>query len=131
MNLTLTIQDTTGTGKVTNSVDVSFEHELVTVKEIIEARVLKEVSEYNTRIPEYFMGLVQPTDAEKTLNGYRLKDRKKIDPEKQVYVALHAFMQNGYFILVNNKQAETLEQEVIITPATTVRFVKLTPLVGG
>jgi hypothetical protein len=36
-----------------------------------------EVEIYNNKMPEYFNGLVQPNDAEKTLNGLRLKDKQK------------------------------------------------------
>jgi hypothetical protein len=131
MSLTITISDTTGVGKVINTIDVLFQQESVRVRDIIEARVLKEVADYNNKTPEYFNGLVQPTHAEKTLNGYRMKDRRKIDPEKQVYIALDAFQKNGYFILVDNKQVETLEQQLQVSSSTNIRFVKLTPLVGG
>jgi hypothetical protein len=41
------------------------------------------------------------------------------------------FLKNGYFVLIDNIQAETLEQEILLTNKTTVSFVKLTPLVGG
>jgi hypothetical protein len=131
MDLTVTINDTTGVGKITNKINVSFRQDNVTVRDIIAARVEKEVSEYNNKKPDYFMGLVQPTHAERTLNGYKMKERKHIDAEKQVYVALDAFMKNAYFILIDNKQAETLEQEVKITTTSNIRFVKLTPLIGG
>ena len=131
MSLTITISDTTGVGKVVNTIDVLLQQESVRVRDIIEARVLKEVGDYNNNTPEYFNGLVQPTHAEKTLNGYRMKDRRKIDPEKQVYIALDAFQKNGYFILVDNKQVETLEQQVQVSSSTRIRFVKLVPLVGG
>lgn len=131
MALTVTINDSTGTGKITNSINLFFKHELITVKELIEARVIKEVKDFNERQPEYFQGLVQPTRAEQTLNGYRLRERKKIDAEKQVYIALDAFQKNGYFVLIDDKQADALEQEVLLTASSTINFVKLTPLVGG
>jgi hypothetical protein len=89
------------------------------------------VKDFNERRPEYFQGLVQPTRAEQTLNGYRLRERKKIDAEKQVYIALDAFQKNGYFVLIDDKQADSLEQEVLLTASSTINFVKLTPLVGG
>jgi len=127
----LTITDRTGTGKIIGEVNISLKTNRVTVKEIIEARVVAEVESYNAKLPEYFKGLVQPTDAEKTLNGYKMKTRKKVDPEKQVYVALDAFQKNGYFVLVDNFQADSLEQEIMITPQTQISFLKLTPLVGG
>lgn len=131
MALSVTINDSTGTGKITNSINLFFKHELITVKELIEARVIKEVKDFNERQPEYFQGLVQPTRAEQTLNGYRLRERKKIDAEKQVYIALDAFQRNGYFVLIDDKQADSLEQEVLLTASSTINFVKLTPLVGG
>src|SRR5687767_7557363 len=130
MAVTVSIQDTLGT-KVSNQIDVQFDSDVVTVKDIIQARVEQEVADYNQKQPEYFKGLVQPTDAEKTLNGYKLKTRKPIDAEKQVYIALDAFTKSAYFVLVNNKQVESLEQEVQIAASSSIKFVKLTPLVGG
>lgn len=76
-------------------------------------------------------GLIQPTAAEKILNGFKLKKRKLIDAEKQMYIALDAFQKNGFFVLVDDLQADTLEQRVDIRPTNTVSFIKLTPLVGG
>lgn len=128
---TLTIKDETSAGKILNEISILLKTSTVTVKEIIEARVIHEVNVYNNKLPEYFQGLVQPTHAEKTLNGYRMRERKKVDVEKQVYIALDAFQKNGYFVLVDDKQADSLEQEVIIKSKTVVSFVKLTPLVGG
>lgn len=128
---TLKIKDETSGGEILNEISVSLKSSTVTIREIIEARVEHEVNVYNQKLPEYFQGLVQPTNAEKTLNGYKMRERKKVDPEKQVYIALDAFQKNGYFVLVDDKQAESLEQEVTVKPQTVVSFVKLTPLVGG
>ena len=110
---------------------LKLEDEITTIGKIIEARVNYEVDDYNKKSPNLFKGLVQPTDAEQTLNGFRMLKRKKIDPEKQVYTALQSFNQNGFFVLVDNKQYENLDDEVLLEKDTTVSFVKLTPLVGG
>jgi hypothetical protein len=131
MSVTLTIQDETAGGKIINEVKVSFENELATVREIINGRVKAEVEAYNQKMPEYFTGLIEPTDAEKTLNGFRLKHKRKVDAEKQCKTALDAFEKNGYFLLIDNIQAESLEQMVIVNDKTKISFVKLTPLVGG
>lgn len=125
------MQDKTSNGKILNEISVHFASNKVTVKEIIETRVTEEVESYNNKLPEYFRGLVQPTDAEATLNGYKLRKHKLIDTEKQVYIALDAFQKNGYFILIDNYQAESLEQVVTLKANTNINFVKLTPLVGG
>lgn len=129
--MNILIKDESATGKILNEIMIAVENELTTVKEIIEARVYAEVEAYNQKLPEYFQGLVQPADTERTLNGYKLNAPRKIDPEKQVYVALDAFQKNGYFILIDDQQAETLEQEVLVGANTSVSFVQLTPLVGG
>jgi len=125
------IKDESATGKILNEIMIAVENELTTVKEIIEARVYAEVESYNQKLPEYFKGLVQPSDTERTLNGFKLKTPRKIDPEKQAYIALNAFQKNGYFILIDDQQAETLEQEILVGADTSVSFVQLTPLVGG
>lgn len=129
--MVLTITDETFTGKVLNELTIEFDTDLVSVKDIITMRVEKEVERYNQKLPEYFNGLVEPTDAEKTLNGYKLKANKIIDAEKQVYIALNAFQKNGYFVLIDNIQCEELEQKITIKQNTTISFIKLTPLVGG
>lgn len=131
MATTLLIKDETATGKVLTETTLHFETEEVTIQEVIEARVLAEVAQYNARATDYFNGLVQPTDAERTLNGYKMRERRVVDPEKQVYVALDAFKKNGYFVLVDDQQVESLNQKVLIRPDSSVSFVKLTPLVGG
>jgi len=125
------IKDESATGKILNEIMIAVENELTTVKEIIEARVYAEVESYNQKLPEYFKGLVQPSDTERTINGFKLKTPRKIDPEKQAYIALNAFQKNGYFILIDDQQAETLEQEILVGADTSVSFVQLTPLVGG
>lgn len=127
----VTIKDETFAGKILNELQLEFACEKVAVKDIIAARVQNEVQAYNSKLPEYYNGLVEPSEAEKTLNGYKLKTNKLIDAEQQVYTALDAFMKNGYFVLIDNVQADSLEQEVLLTKDTVVSFIKLTPLVGG
>jgi hypothetical protein len=60
-----------------NEFTLDFLTEDVTVRELIERRVYEEVQTYNTTQLGYFRGLVQPTDAEATLNGYRLRQRRQ------------------------------------------------------
>ncbi|MEM1134379.1 MAG: hypothetical protein AAGI07_00970 [Bacteroidota bacterium] len=129
----ITIKDETFTGDVLHELALEFQTERVTVKDIITERVMQEVAAYNSKLPEKFFGLVQPTDTEKKLNGFSFtqQKRKKIDAEKQVYVALEAFNQNAYFVLIDDKQCDDLNQEVLLRKDTTISFLKLTPLVGG
>ncbi|RFZ95751.1 hypothetical protein D0C36_09595 [Mucilaginibacter conchicola] len=127
----ITIKDETFAGKILQELDLEFDTTTVTMKDIITSRVTKEVEEYNKKLPQFFNGLVEPTHAEKTLNGFKLKNKAVIDAEKQVFVALHAFQSNAFFVLVNNVQSESLEQQVELSTHTKISFIKLTPLVGG
>lgn len=129
--VTLKITDETAGGKRLSDMEVTVGNELTTVREIIKARVEAEVKAYNTKRPEYFHGLVQPTEAESTLNGYRMKTKKEVDAEKQYLTAFDAFQKNRYFILIDNIQAESLDQMVVVNADTNISFVKLTPLIGG
>jgi len=78
-----------------------------------------------------FRGLVQPTNTERTLNGFKIPKDRDIDWEAQFARAIDAFGRNGFFIIVDDRQAETLDEPIVISPRTHVSFVKLTPLVGG
>lgn len=129
--MNITIKDETFSGKLLQEISLQFKSDTVSVKDIITERVNAEVNNYNTKLPQYYNGLIEPTDAEKTLNGYKLKPKKVIDAEKQVYTALDAFQKNAFFILIDNIQSESLEQLVALRKETIVSFVKLTPLVGG
>ena len=134
MSTTLTIQDET-TFSFGNDNDKGFTldvlTERITVGDLIRARVYREVRDYNLRQPEYFRGLVQPTDTERTLNGFKVRPGRIIDPEKQFERAIESFYRNGFLVLVNDRQVDELEEEIGIQPDTTVTFLKLVPLVGG
>lgn len=129
--LQLKVTDETFAGKILNEISISVSGERLSVKEIIEARVYAEVADYNQKLPEIYRGLVQPTGAEVALNGYRVKQKISVDAEKQLYTALDAFQKNGFFVIIDDVQAESLDQQVLLHGDSTVSFIKLTPLVGG
>jgi len=136
MSVTLTIRDETATGNVVGEIPLVFPSERVTVRDLIRERVYQEVQDFNQKQDEHvFRGLVQPTDTERILNQhsteYRMKNRRRIDWKEQFEKALEAHERNGFFILIDNKQAESLDQEFTVSPSTDVSFVKLTMLVGG
>lgn len=127
----LTILDETASGNVLHRLELEIDQEMLTVGELIARRVHDEVAAYNERQSGTFQGLVQPVESERVLNGYRLRPTKLIDAEQQVYRALEAFQNNGFFVLVNDRQAERLDEEVWLGEGATASFLKLTPLVGG
>ena len=132
MAATLTIRDETTAGQQTNELTLDFLTERITVRELIRSRVFQEVKDHNLeKARTVFRGLVRPTDAEEQLNGYRLRKPRQIDWHKQFDAALEAFQNNGVLILVDDKQAESLDQEIVIRHDTKVTFLKVVPLVGG
>ena len=131
MPTTLIIHDETTSGLKTNTFTIDCLTERLTVRDLIKARIYQEVQDYNLKEPEYFRGLVEPTQAERVLNGYKLKARRKIDWQEQYQRALEAFERNGFFVLVGDRQAESLDQDFEVKLDTEVSFVKLVPLVGG
>jgi len=133
--MTVTMRDETAGGRATGQTVVEFLTERVTVRELIRGRVYQEVADYNRRrhggADGSFRGLVEPTDAERTLNGLRPQPGRDVDWHAQFDKACEAFDRNGFFVLVDEKQVESLEDEITLRPGTAVSFVKLTPLVGG
>ena len=131
MTTTLTIRDETTLERLERQFTLTFDGDRLTIKQLIRERVKNEVQQYNAKKTNYFQGLVQPTNAEKTLNGYKLRQPRLIDWEKQYENALKAFQSNGFLILVDDRQVDDLEEFIEIRPDTIVTFLKLVPLVGG
>ena len=131
MAATLTIHDESATGETLLELTLSVSAERITVRDLIGQRVRHEVEEYNRRKPETFRGLVQPTESERTLNGYRLKQPRAIDANTQLAKAIAAFAGNQIIVLVDDRQVESLDDEIVVRPDTRVSFLRLTPLVGG
>jgi len=128
---TVTVRDETIAGQNIAEHPLELLSERLTVRELIRSRVYYEVPDYNSRRPDSFNGLVRPTDAEQALNGYKLAPGRTIDWQQQFSKASDAFTHNGFFILVDDRQPESLDEELVLTPQTRVSFVKLVPLVGG
>jgi len=136
MSVTITIRDETATGDVYHEIPLEFPSERIAVRELIRERVYQEVQDFNRQENErIFRGLVQPTDTERVLNGprqeYRLKQHRQIDWKPQFEKAIEAYERNGFFILIDDQQAESLDQEFTVKPRTQISFVRLTMLVGG
>ncbi len=74
---------------------------------------------------------MQPTEAEARLNEYHLKFARRLDWEEQAAVAERAFGHNGFFVLVDGRQMEDVDDPVTFTTDSEVAFVRLVPLVGG
>ena len=126
---TVTIRDETRPGRTVSELELPDLPDRITVRELVRSRVREEVAKANLDREGSHSLLVQPTGAEASLNGYRLRTPRLIDWEAQAEVALEAFGQNGFFVIVDGKQVESLDDELAVE--SEIRFLRLTPLVGG
>jgi hypothetical protein len=131
MSATLTIRDETLGSDSLRAWALEVTKERLTVRELIRSRVYQEVQDYNRQLGQVYQGLVQPEEAEKTLNGWAMRKPRLLDWRRQFDRAIEAFQTNQILILVNDRQAESLDEELVIAPDMSVTFLRLMPLVGG
>jgi hypothetical protein len=124
-------QSTAGLGQTEHMFNVRVPAETISVRELIRKRVYQEVREYNRHRPEFFHLLVQPGEAERTRYGFHMREPRSIDPQEQFEKAIEGFQRNGFVVLVDGRQAESLDAQFEARPETSVTFLKLVPLVGG
>ena len=114
MGLTLTVRDQTG-ARQTSELTLPDLSDRITLRELIRTRVREEVAKVNAA------PLVQPTPGR----------TQPVDWQRQAAVALDGFRRSAFFVLVDGRQVEDLDEELALTADSDVRFVKLVPLVGG
>lgn len=127
----VTILDEAASGESFSTRRIEIAEERVTLRELIRQRIQDEVEEFNRKQSDVFVGLVQPTETERVLNGYRLKTRRMLSWENQYEKALEAFAKNGFFVIVDGHQVEELDEVVPLRENSSVQFLKLVPLIGG
>ncbi|MBI2390707.1 MAG: hypothetical protein HYV09_14045 [Deltaproteobacteria bacterium] len=125
------LHDESPTGQRTHSFRLTLVSERVSAREVLRRRIDEEVAAYNRHLPEIYRGLVQPADAERQLNGYRVRPGRKLDADEQFAKAVDAFAHNGFLMLAGHRQIDDLDDEIVVTPELEISFVKLVPLVGG
>jgi hypothetical protein len=108
---------------------LSFQVDRITAREIVSARVRMEVERYNNEGESGFVGCFVPAKEECELNGPRR--RRELDADRQVEVALDAVRKGRVIILFNGAQVTDLDADLLVTPVSEARFLRLVPLVGG
>lgn len=132
MSATLLVRDETLDGRSLGEWSLDVLTERLTVRELVRSRVYQEVQGHNLTKSDTFRGLVQPSPEEEQFNGPTAKRSfRPIDWKKQYETATEAFETGRILILVDDKQAESLDEEFDVRPGTAVTFLRLTLLVGG
>lgn len=130
--ITIRLKDSaTGGGLVPRyALDLLFEQETITVAELIERRVRTEIASLRDHVePRSF--LVELEANELLLNGIPKSKNKPVDPGKAVARALEQFRRSAYFVIVDGKPVEGLDDVVQLKHQMEVEFFRLVPLVGG
>jgi hypothetical protein len=127
----VTIIDQSTGGGAENTFTLDFLDEEITVRELIRGRVYQEVTEHNAGAGGLFRGLVQPAGSQRTRGGFLFPDRRALDWQQQFERALTAFDTNGFVILLDDRQVESLDEVVMLRHNSKATFLRLMPLVGG
>lgn len=128
------VRDETTSGERSDAIQLTFPVEQITVRELIRERVYQEVDDFNRKASDNtvaFRGLVQPTDAEKVLNGVRPRSKRTIDWKAQFDEACKAYERNRILVLAGDRQTESLDEVITLTRGVEVTFLRLVMLVGG
>jgi hypothetical protein len=131
MPLTISILDETTSGETTVTNSIQVEDEATTLRDLIRQRIQWEVEVFNDSERVLFEGLVQPEESERTLNGYQLRQHRKLDWQKQYEKAIRSFQRNGFLVILDERQITDLDEKLQLSPTSEIHFLKLTPLVGG
>jgi hypothetical protein len=82
--------------------------ESLSLREVIRRRVFQQVAERNATAGQPFA-----------------------DPEEQTARALESFSRNGFVVLVDDRQVDSLDRMIHLKMGTQITFLKLVPLAGG
>lgn len=124
------VDEVTGGGRAGQWVMEAAE-DRVTLRELIRRRINQEIAEFNAAGTAIFRGLVRPSPAERTPDGYRLRPSRRVDPDEEFARAVEAFGRNGFVVLVGDHQVLSLDEEIDLAGNAELTILKLVPLVGG
>jgi hypothetical protein len=121
--------------------EISFSRPTTTIRELIRARIELEVERTRDKLGE-LKGLVKPGPVEVALNGDRgaygfaslfldPANGGRLDVDKLAHEAEEAFLKGRYFLLLNDRQAESLDEVIDLAHTGEATFLLITPLQGG
>ncbi len=111
------------------TVPLTIQSERISIREIIRSLVYETVQDRNLQRANN-RSQHRPSILELELNGP--KRVKAISWQHQFDLAIDAFERGRFLVLVDDRQVESLDDEVeVIHSQTVVTFLRLVPLVGG
>lgn len=110
MGVFLEVHDEQGAGQRTASWRLELPEPTITVRELIRSRVYEEVRRRNRG----------QTDRTETADWHEKAEK-----------ALDAFIRRSFLLLVDDRQVQSLDEQIRVDEGTEVVFLRLVPLVGG
>lgn len=117
---TLVIRDEDSAGNLLNQIEIPLSSQVLTLRDVIAERVLQEIETARKRTTDLPYGLVT-----------QQAPANEVDYEQELIRALAAFGENRYFVLIDDRQIEDLDETVSLRDAAIMTFVRLIPIVGG
>ncbi len=109
--------------------------ERITAADLIRRRIEQEFEAAGGPLENHANWLVTPDRKETVLNGARDYGPGSVTSgkllETSIDTALRGFEAQSFLLFVDNRQVESLEEQVTIGDNCTLTFIKLVPLVGG
>lgn len=111
------------------TISITIPAERISIREIIRSRVYQAVQDHNV-MRQNARSVHQASPVERELNGARRI--KTMSWQHQYDQAIEAFENGRLLVLVDEHQAESLDDEVnVIHSQSLVTFLRLVPLIGG
>jgi hypothetical protein len=129
----LIIKEENFAGKILDEISLQIANETLTVADLIKLKVENEIDCQNLKIEKNNQGYQHQTEdiLNKNNSSYNSVKNKTLDAEAQIYRAWEAYKNNQIIVMIDNRQTEALEEEILVSPETQVSFIRLTQLVGG
>jgi hypothetical protein len=129
-------------GEVYSVGEVRLQKPVITVRELIAARVDLELEAHHDReadvrrraMPDISGRELKLNGAEKALRPSLFRTcgaGESPARDRLIEVAEQGFLRNRFFILLDDRQAEHLDDQLELDKTGTVTFLQLTPLQGG
>jgi len=129
--MAIVIKDVTTDGKITRELAVDFLREWITVRELIRSYVYECVQDYNRIINNPFSGAEESAKTISAVGSGSPAGENMVDWKEPFQRALEGFVDRNYLVLVDDYQAQELDEEVELKKETQVCFLRLVPLTGG
>jgi hypothetical protein len=110
----------------------------VTLRDLIDHVVREEVAAFQRRQRDRLTlhalsarQIEEAAERGKIDSGGSDVQPQDVDPDAAVAVAIQAFEDGLYFVAIDERQVEQLDQQVFLRPDSQVTFIRLTLLAGG